>query len=191
MVLPFELVNEILNFDHSNVNYLGAMLPLEELYCMEIFLGKGKDKQTKHAGKAQRVLQIWTKRRAKDLDFVKFSRNNFPSSFGNVLDCIGFEHVSIYLKVITGRTPAEFLLANPSPRSLAAFSRVSSSSRHLIFSRAAWKKITLTVKRNKLTVQSNKGLASYTVVIDSSYSFCQETLLHICLSLLRYTKAIG
>ena len=52
-----------------------------------------------------------------------------------------------HLRVVTGRTPAEFLLAKPSPRSLAAFSLVCSSSFHLIFSRAAWNKISLTVKR--------------------------------------------
>ena len=44
-----------------------------------------------------------------------------------------------YLKVVTGLTPAEFLLLSPSPLSLAAFSLVCSSSRHLISSNAAYK----------------------------------------------------
>ena len=57
---------------------------------------------------------------------------------------------SSYFSVVTGLTPAEFLLASPSLRSLAAFSRVCSSSLHLIFSRAAWNKTIVIVKRAKI-----------------------------------------
>ena len=67
---------------------------------------------------------------------------------GSSLVCIFVP--SSYFSVVTGLTPAEFLLASPSLRSLAAFSRVCSSSLHLIFSRSAWNKTTVTVKSAKI-----------------------------------------
>ena len=75
------------------------MLPLEELYCIEMFLWKGKDKKKKTRGKSPESHTNMKEKKSEGLDFVKFSRaNNFPSSFGNVLDCIELEHVSITSK---------------------------------------------------------------------------------------------